>query len=109
MSANSFPDRRKAPRHTLIASVRIASTQDAKPVIGEVKDISFSGCFVRAPQTLPLWAEVRIEINHPKGTVRAVGIVSRSQQGEGMAIVFLHLAKESEKLLREWVSAMPSR
>ena len=100
----SQPDRRKAKRHGFVASVRLANTNDAKPVTGEVQNLSFSGCFISTQQTLAVWNEVRLEIAHQGQTLRAVGIVSHTD-GKGMGFLFLRIPPEQEALLREWLSA----
>jgi hypothetical protein len=98
------PDRRKAKRHGFVASVRLANTNDAKPLTGEVQNLSFSGCFISTQQALAVWNEVRLEISHQGQTLRAVGMVSHSD-GKGMGILFMRIPPDQEALLREWLAS----
>lgn len=104
MADQSQPERRKAKRHGFAASVSLANTNNAKPVTGEVQNLSFSGCYIGTQQTLAVWNEVRLEIAHQGQTLRAVGMVSHSD-GKGMGILFMRIPPDQEAILREWLSA----
>lgn len=98
------PERRKAKRQDFVASVSLANVNDAKPVSGEVQNLSFSGCYISTPQTLAVWNEVRLEVAHQGQTLSAVGMVSHSD-GKGMGILFLRIPPQQEALLREWLAS----
>ena len=96
-------ERRWAPRYLFRADLEIE--WGSAVLRGSTRDVSASGMFIEAPDTLWVGAGFSARLNL-SNTVRLDCSVRRVEPGHGMGVSVAHTEEESERLYRELLAAL---
>jgi hypothetical protein len=94
---------RRSPRFPFIAVAEIASRESGRRLSCEVSTLSFHGCYVELPNTLPIGSEVAINIFAESECFVATGKVVYALPSSAMGLAFDEVPLKSAALLREWL------
>jgi hypothetical protein len=92
---------RRSPRLPFIAVAEI--TYRGGRLSCQIGSLSFHGCYVEAPSTLPIGSEVAIKIFAESECFAATGKVVYELPSTAMGLAFDEVPLKSAALLREWL------
>lgn len=101
--ATSSSERRTAPRYEFSATAEVTDNANLTKISGRITEISRSGCYVDALNTLPRETVVSISISCDQGTFLTQGRILYVQDRIGMGVVFLDPADDQMKILDSWL------
>lgn len=96
------PKKPRAPRELLTAEAEIFDPQTSQTIPGHTADLSMGGCFVEAPQVLPLRTMVHVKLTYNEESLTLFGDVVRCDPEKGMAIRFRALDANQTSMLKAW-------
>jgi PilZ domain len=94
---------RRSPRLPFIAVAEIAYRDSGGRLSCQVSTLSFYGCYVEVPNTLPIGSEVAIKIFAESECFAATGKVVYELPSSAMGLAFEEVPLKSAALLREWL------
>jgi hypothetical protein len=94
---------RRSPRLPFIAVAEIAYRDSGGRLSCQVSTLSFHGCYVEVPNTLPIGSEVAIKIFAESECFAATGKVVYELPSSAMGLAFEEVPLKSAALLREWL------
>lgn len=106
-SANSptaYPEKREAPRFSLIASAEIIEPASGVHISGRISEISRKGCYLDVLNTLPVGTRLRMIISRDQGVFTSQARIIYVQQGVGMGIAFVDVPPDQLKILDAWLA-----
>ena len=104
--ATSSSERRVVPRHEFSATAEVTDSANSTKISGRITEISRSGCYVDALNTLPKETVVSISISCDQGTFESRGKVLYVQDRIGMGVVFLNPTNDQLEILDSWLVKM---
>lgn len=96
-------NRRRFPRHALIASAVVMEPESGARLELRTSDISGSGCYLDTINALPLGTTLTIEIRHRDKVLRAKGKVAHVDANMGMGVAFTEMEVGGMEILEGWV------
>jgi len=107
-SVTPAPDRRQAPRYSVVAVADVTDSENGKLLSGTITQISRSGCYVDSPKTLPVGTTLKVIIFRDQQTFVAKANVIHVQEQMGMGVAFVDAAKDQFEILNSWLAELPS-
>jgi hypothetical protein len=98
-----FQKPRRSPRLPFIAVAEIAHRESGGRLSCQVATISFHGCYVELPNTLPVGREVSIKIFAESECFATTARVVYELRNSGMGLSFEKVSLENQALLRQWL------
>ncbi len=99
----SQAERRTHPRRKLNASIELVEVASGKRFAARLTDLAMGGCGIATPESLPIGAEVNVEITKDTRTIRPEGRVVSTQSGKGMGLEFVSLPAGDLETLAAWL------
>jgi hypothetical protein len=93
----------RSPRYPFIAIAEIIHPESGGILGSRVAKISFNGCFVETPKTLPVGSEVVIKIFAESECFAATAEVVYANSNSGVGLAFRGVPLKSTELLRQWL------
>jgi hypothetical protein len=94
---------RRSPRLPFIAVAEIAHRGSGGRLSCQVAKLSFHGCYVEAPSTLPVGREVSIKIFAESECFACTARVVYELPNSGMGLAFGEVSLEKQALLNQWL------
>jgi hypothetical protein len=94
---------RRSPRFPFIAIAEIAYRESGGRLGCRVAKLSFHGCYVNTPNTLPIGSEVSIKIFTESECFAATAKVIYQLPDSGMGFAFEEVSLKNGELLRKWL------
>ncbi len=101
--ADQTLERRTSRRYQLTLAVEVVELVSGTRLTGRTTDVCTGGCFMDSLIPLPVGSHVRVFLIKSGQEVHADGIVTYSQPGLGMGILFTNLIPEHRPLLDSWL------
>lgn len=89
-------NRRLYPRMKCRVTIELQA-EDGAPLLGNLTNISLSGCFVETSAILPIGSKLALQFSIDDGKLRADGMVARIDPGSGIAIQFNDMNHEDRE------------
>jgi hypothetical protein len=105
-TSSAFPDKRTAPRYSLIATVEIIEPACDTHFYGRVSEISRKGCYVDILNPVPTGTLIHMMISRDKGTFMAAGKIIYVQERMGMGIAFTEVPADQMEVLDSWLDEL---
>jgi hypothetical protein len=99
-------ERRRAPRHTFVATTELTDITSSTKLSGRVTEISRSGCYVDTLNALPVGTQLIVNISCDRGTLVVKGKILYIHEGIGMGLVFLDPPKDQLEILDSWLAEL---
>jgi PilZ domain-containing protein len=97
------PERRRAPRFSLIASAEILAESVGTRLAARISDISATGCYVDTINPLVDGTPVRLKILTETHVFEAPATVVYSVAHLGMGLIFGEVLPKSQDVLQSWL------
>jgi hypothetical protein len=94
---------RRSPRLPFIAVAEIAYRGSAGRLSCQVVKLSLHGCYVEAPNTLPVGRQVSIKIFAESECFASTAKVVYELPHSGMGLAFEQVSSENQSLLSQWL------
>jgi hypothetical protein len=94
---------RRSPRFPFIAVAEIAYRESGGRLSCQVARLSFHGCYVETPNTLPIGREVSIKIFAESECFAATAKIVYELPNSAMGLAFEGVSEKSAMLLRQWL------
>lgn len=101
-------ERRRAPRHQLVAEAEIVSPLSDVCLEARTSDVSLVGCFMNTTFSLPLGTKIRLQLKYRQTNIITGGAVARSEPSMGFGVSFTNLNEAQKVLLQRWLRELPS-
>jgi PilZ domain len=94
---------RRSPRIPFVAVAEISYRESGGRLSCQVSTLSFHGCYVEVPNTLPVGSEVAIRIFAESECFAATGKVVYQLPNLAMGLAFEEVSAKSGEILRQWL------
>ena len=102
-------ERRRAPRHQLVAEAEIVSPLSDVRLEARTSDVSLVGCFMNTKYALSPGTEIQLQIKYEGASFAASGEVARSEASMGFGVSFGDMKAAEQTLLRKWLEGLTAR
>jgi PilZ domain len=99
----SGKDRRRAPRYPFVADAEIVEIGTGARIFVRVTEISLYGCYIEAPNPLPVGSRVYVMIFRQADFFESEAIVAYSRPNLGMGLALRGVAPHFLPTLRKWL------
>jgi hypothetical protein len=96
----------RAPRTLLAATADVVDLQSGKSLNAQTLDLSVGGCFLEAPNPLPVRSAIRLKLTFSGSEITLFADVVRSEPGKGMGVKFRALEPGQLSVLKGWFFAV---
>jgi len=96
-------ERRRAPRHQLIAEAEIVEPRSRHRYKARTSDVSVVGCFMNTTNSPPAGTRVHVCVKHQGGTFTADGKVARHEPAMGISVNFDEVESDQRAILQKWL------
>jgi hypothetical protein len=107
MPEETFPERRKQPRFSLIAEAFITEAGEGGARLSvRVSDLCKGGCYVDTLNPLPVSTALELRIEHADVTCVVPARVIYMHPGYGMGVEFVNVPLDQRAILDAWVAQL---
>jgi len=96
-------ERRGATRYNFGAIAEVIDLDGRAEVVSLIRDLSFSGVFVKTTTPLAAGTRVRVRITYSGAQFAAVGNVTGNVTPTGMGILFTDIEASNRAILGKWL------
>lgn len=97
-------ERRKYPRFVTEVELELSQEDGNSPILGESRDLSLRGCYVRTSHPAKIGTELTISLFLETEKLNTTGIVRACHPGKGMGIELIGFDSTQEDKLREYLN-----
>jgi PilZ domain-containing protein len=98
-------DRRRTPRYSFVASAEVVADTSDLRVGASISELSLHGCYLDMPNPFPLSTPITLKISAADEVFQSKGRIIYLHPGIGAGVTFLHVAPQSQAILRRWLDA----
>jgi hypothetical protein len=98
---------RKQPRYTFIAVTEIVAGTSQSCIVAKTKKISWRGCYVETPSTLPVGTPLNLVISRDHRSFATKARVIYVHEGSGMGVLFVGPTSDQLQVLDWWLAGLP--
>ncbi len=107
MPEETFPERRKQPRFSLITEAIVTEAGEGGARLSvRVSDLCTGGCYVDTLNPLPVSTAIRLRIEHAGVTCVLPARVIYNHPGYGMGVEFVNVPADQRAILNAWVAEL---
>lgn len=100
-------ERRQMTRYDFGAIAEVIDLDSRDDVIGVTRDLSLSGCFIRAKAPFQEGTAVIVRIRSSGTDFGAIGRVTANVTTEGMGIKFVEIQPKDQAIIEQWLDPKP--
>ena len=99
-------DLRNSVRQPFVANAIVNGVDVEKQIVGLIRDLSLSGCYVETTIPLSPGTNIGLIIAHNGKKFRAFGRVVHVAENKGMGIAFTSVLPDDQTILERWVKEL---
>ena len=101
-----LPERRRATRFPLTASINVEDLRSRASVTGRCSDLGTGGCYVDTLSPFTVGSVVKVTMERGRREFEALAIVSYAHPSMGMGLAFTEIKPEHQAVLLSWIAEL---